>query len=69
MDSKGLEAKMILQVHDELLFELPKGELEELSSLVRRIMPHALELSVPLKIDIKTGRNWDEMEYGGASAS
>ena len=69
MDSKGLEAKMILQVHDELLFELPNGELEELSSLVRRIMPHALELSVPLKIDIKTGRNWDEMEYSGASAS
>ena len=61
MDSKGLEAMMILQVHDELLFEVPKAELEELSKLVRRIMPGAVELSVPLKIDIKTGRNWDEM--------
>ncbi len=69
MDEKGLEAKMILQVHDELLFELPRDELAELSKLAQRIMPHALKLSVPLKIDIKTGRNWDEMEYGEASNS
>ena len=67
MDEKGLEAKMILQVHDELLFELPQEEVEELSQLVLRIMPEALKLSVPLKIDVKTGRNWDEMEYREAS--
>jgi DNA polymerase-1 len=63
MDRKGLEAKMILQVHDELLFDLPQEEVEELRQLVLQIMPEALKLSVPLKIDIKTGRNWDEMEY------
>jgi DNA polymerase-1 len=63
MDESGLEAKMILQVHDELLFELPRGEVDELTRLVQKVMPHALELSVPLKIDVKTGRNWDEMEY------
>ncbi len=63
MDKKGLEAKMILQVHDELLFELPQAEVEELTQLVLQIMPRALELSVPLEIDVKTGRNWDEMEY------
>ncbi|MDY6892253.1 MAG: DNA polymerase I [Chloroflexota bacterium] len=62
MDKKRLEAKMILQVHDELLFELPQEELEELKALVLTIMPHALELRVPLKIDIKVGNNWDEME-------
>ena len=62
MDRKGLEAKMILQVHDELLFELPQEEVEELRQLVLQIMPKALKLSVPLKIDVKTGRNWDEME-------
>jgi DNA polymerase-1 len=63
MDRAGLEAKMILQVHDELLFELPQEEVTELAQLVRRIMPDAMKLSVPLKIDVKTGRNWDEMEY------
>jgi len=62
MDRKGLEAKMILQVHDELLFELPQEEVEALRQLVLQIMPNALELSVPLKIDVKTGRSWDEME-------
>ncbi len=62
MDRKGLEAKMILQVHDELLFDLPREEVEELRQLVLDIMPRALKLSVPLKIDVKTGRNWDEME-------
>jgi DNA polymerase-1 len=63
MDQKGLEAMMILQVHDELLFELPRDEMEELTHLVLRIMHGAVKLSVPLKIDIKTGTNWDEMEY------
>jgi len=62
MDRKGLEAKMILQVHDELLFDLPQEEVEELKQLVLQIMPEALKLSVPLKVDVKTGRNWDEME-------
>jgi len=62
MDRKGLEAKMILQVHDELLFDLPQEEVEELRQLVLQIMPKALKLSVPVKVDVKTGRNWDEME-------
>jgi len=69
MDSRGLEAKMILQVHDELLFELPQQETEELTQLVREIMPNALKLSVPVKIDVKTGRNWDEMEYTKAPSA
>jgi len=62
LDRRGLEARMILQVHDELLFELPQAEVEELQKLVLRIMPEALELSVPLKVDVKMGRSWGEME-------
>lgn len=63
MDRKGLKSIMILQVHDELLFEAPREEVPELTRLLFRIMPNAVELNVPLKIDIKSGRNWDEMEY------
>jgi DNA polymerase I len=62
MDRQGLEAKMILQVHDELLFELPRGEEEKLKKLVLEIMPHAIKLSVPVKVDIKTGKSWGDME-------
>lgn len=62
MDKQGLEAKMILQVHDELLFELPQTEIEKLKELVFQIMPNAIKLSVPVKVDIKTGRSWGDME-------
>jgi len=62
MDKRRLESKMLLQVHDELIFEVPEGELEEMHELVPQIMSHALELSVPLKVDVKTGSNWGEME-------
>lgn len=62
MDKQGLEAMMILQVHDELLFELPRNEEEKLKELVLQIMPNAIKLSVPLKVDIKTGKSWGDME-------
>jgi DNA polymerase-1 len=52
---------MLLQIHDELLFEVPEGEVEEMKSLVSELMPHAFELRVPVKIDIKLGKNWAEM--------
>jgi DNA polymerase I-like protein with 3'-5' exonuclease and polymerase domains len=42
---------------------VPLAELREVEQLASKIMPTALKLSVPLKIDVKTGRNWDEMEY------
>jgi DNA polymerase-1 len=57
-----LESKMLLQVHDELIFEVPEAEREEMSQLASELMSTALELSVPLKVDIKTGSNWGEME-------
>jgi DNA polymerase-1 len=52
---------MLLQIHDELLFEVPEGEVEEVKSLVTELMSRAFELCVPVKIDIKLGRNWGEM--------
>ena len=53
---------MLLQVHDELVFELPRSEEKKLSAMLHDTMPKALDLSVPLKIDIKRGDNWAEMD-------
>jgi DNA polymerase-1 len=61
MEKRNLKSKMLLQIHDELLFEVPEEELEEMKSLVAELMPEAVELCVPVKIDIKLGRNWGEM--------
>jgi DNA polymerase-1 len=56
--ARSLKAKMILQVHDELLFELPGSELEMVQAIVREEMEGAARLSVPLRVDIGHGRNW-----------
>jgi len=61
MKKRNLMSKMLLQIHDELLFEVPESEVTEMKSLVSEIMPHAFELRVPVKIDIKLGKNWAEM--------
>ena len=64
LSDAGLEAKMLLQVHDELLFEVPDGQIEETTAVVREVMEKAcdpaLKLSVPLVADAGTGRNWAE---------
>ena len=57
---RGLKSKMLIQVHDELVFNVLNDELEEVSSIVRDIMEHTIELSVPLKVDIEYGDNWYE---------
>ncbi|TRZ51424.1 MAG: DNA polymerase I [Dehalococcoidia bacterium] len=62
MNKRRLKSKLLLQVHDELIFEVPEEEREEMLKLVPEIMSSALELSVPLKVDIKTGNNWGEMK-------
>jgi DNA polymerase-1 len=61
LESDGFEAKMLLQVHDELVFELPRTEEKLLTAMLHDTMPKALKLSVPLKIDVKSGDNWAEM--------
>lgn len=58
----GLQSKMLLQIHDELVFEFPPNEKDRLARLVIAEMSGAASLSVPLKIDVKTGRNWAECE-------
>ncbi len=55
-----LRSKMILQVHDELLFDVPSDEVEQMKPLVKRIMETAYPLSVPIVADVRTGRNWLE---------
>ena len=62
MTQRQLKSKMLLQVHDELVFEVPEAELEEMQKLVPQMMSTTLELSVPVKVDIKSGHNWGEME-------
>jgi DNA polymerase I len=56
--SAGLMAKMLLQVHDELVFEAPPEEVETLREIVERGMRDALPLNVPIEVDIDTGENW-----------
>jgi DNA polymerase-1 len=58
---KGLKAKMILQIHDELVFDLPSDELNVLCSLVKDRMENVVKFDVPIKIDIKKGPNWLKM--------
>jgi len=58
LESGGYRGAMLLQVHDELVFECPPEEVEELSKLVKREMEGAAELSVPLVVDIGVGENW-----------
>ena len=57
---RGLRSKILIQVHDELVFNVYRSELEEVSKIVRDIMENTFQLDVPLKVDIETGNNWYE---------
>ncbi|MBU8701040.1 DNA polymerase I [Bacillus paralicheniformis] len=58
LKEKNLQAKLLLQVHDELIFEAPEDEIKVLEKLVPEVMEHALELDVPLKVDCASGPSW-----------
>ena len=58
LTESALESRMLLQVHDELLFESPEAEVPRLEALARQVMESAMTLDVPLKVDIKTGVDW-----------
>lgn len=60
LKSRGLKAKLILQVHDELIFDTPKAEADEVEALVHDCMEHVAELSVLLDADVKVGHSWYE---------
>jgi len=55
-----IKTKMIIQIHDELVFELPESEIEPAKSIIKREMENALKLSIPIKVDISMGKNWLE---------
>jgi DNA polymerase-1 len=60
LKSKGLASKMILQVHDELVFEIPDREIEIMKQFVQEEMEGVVKLSVPILVDLGVGKNWDE---------
>ena len=60
LDDEGLRARMILQIHDELVFDAPEEELEQLEELVREEMQSVVALEVPLSVDVGIGDNWEE---------
>ncbi len=62
LGSKGLSAKIILQVHDELVLECPSNELDGTAKLVKHVMENVYKLSVPLKTETSFGENWGNME-------
>ena len=57
---KGMKSKMILQIHDELIFDVVLDEKEELEGIVKKIMEHTYKLDVPLEVEISYGHNWYE---------
>ena len=59
-NKRGLKSKMLIQVHDELVFNVIKSELEEVKQIVKDIMENTFTLKVPLKVDIEIGNNWYE---------
>jgi len=59
---RGLDARMVLQVHDELVLEVREGAAEQVGRLVREVMESAWPLRVPLKVDLKHGRRWSELK-------
>lgn len=62
---RRFSSRMLLQVHDELVFEVPGPERDEIAALVVHEMEHAAELSVPLVVDLGFGKNWLETKLGG----
>ena len=58
LESSGLDALMLLQIHDELIFEVARRDLDAVGRVVKHEMEHALELSVPIEATLKTGKTW-----------
>jgi DNA polymerase-1 len=61
LTERALKTRMVLQVHDELLFEVPASETAEVEELVRAEMEGVIKLNVPLVADLKSGPNWRDM--------
>ena len=61
LQERKLRSRLILQIHDELLLEVPEAEADEAKALVRQVMEGALKLDVPLVADARLGRSWAEV--------
>jgi DNA polymerase-1 len=61
LSAEKLPARLLLQVHDELILEVPESEAERVSALVEEEMAAAIELDVPLKVSVERGRSWGEL--------
>ena len=62
LEAEGMQSRMLLQVHDELIFEAPEDEIEKLKIIVPEVMESAIELLVPLKVDSSFGKSWYDMK-------
>jgi DNA polymerase-1 len=60
IEELGLLIKMVMQVHDELVFEVPEEELQKALPMIQNEMETVMELSVPLRVSIHSGKNWAE---------
>lgn len=60
LNRRKLKSRLILQVHDELIVEAFKDEVEEVKSIIKDIMENSIKLDIPLKVDLNTGDNWYE---------
>ena len=69
LEKASWRAQMLLQVHDELVLEVPKAELETTSKVVRQVMGSAYQLDIPLSTEAKWGANWDEMRPDAVTLS
>jgi DNA polymerase-1 len=63
IELKGLRSRMLLQVHDELVFEVFPGEVDALEQLVLDKMSNVVQLSVPLEVQIGIGKSWDKAAH------
>ncbi len=62
LERQNLLSRLIITVHDELVFDVPNNEIEIMTKLIRQEMEHSLELSVPVKVTVKTGNNWLQLK-------
>ena len=60
LEKRHMKTKMLLQVHDELIFEVPDEEIEQARTLIKDIMENVVHLSVPLVTEVGVGKNWKE---------
>jgi DNA polymerase-1 len=61
LTAAGLGGRMLLQIHDELLFEVPESEVAATAGTVRRVMQAVVPLKVPLEVDLRVGKTWGEL--------